>query len=108
MEKIFKAMRLDTGEWVEFELKDLLGNYNECLSFIMDKNTICQYTGIKDSKRNRAFFGDSVKDSASPQEFEYIISYCDDEHCVKIGDDPAFEWCLSDLTLTGHNIHDRG
>jgi hypothetical protein len=104
MEKIFKAKRLDNGEWFEFSLFD---GVSQITWEIFDKNTICQYTGINDSEGNRAFFGDSVKDSASPQEFEYIISYCDDEHCVKIGDDPAFEWCLSDLTLTGHNIHDR-
>jgi hypothetical protein len=105
MEKIFKAKHFGNGEWVEFNIVDMF--FGDDRIYHLDKKTICQYTGINDSEGNRAFFGDSVKDSASPQEFEYIISYCDDEHCVKIGDDPAFEWCLSDLTLTGHNIHDK-
>jgi hypothetical protein len=109
MEKIFKAKRLDNGEWFEFELKDLLGNHNECLSFIMDKNTICQYTGIKDSKRNRIFEGDESTDEKGKK---CIVFFNDrtQQTCIKYYDGSEFaarSYVLEGLTLTGHNIHDK-
>ena len=78
METIFKAKRLDNGDWVEFDiLKDSINHFKSSggvyakdkvveefttiqkgnNSYEVDKNTICQYTGINDSEGNHIVAG---------------------------------------------------
>lgn len=72
---IFRAKRMDTGEWVEGALFDgqkyciigqriLFSPYveNECkiLGYKVDRNTICQCTGFSDEDRKKIFEGDIV------------------------------------------------
>lgn len=121
MEKIFKAKRIDNGEWHEFSLDDINGEIHfsddEHIwsgSFItLDKNTICQFTGIKDSEGQRIFEGDEVKgykyDSSKPYVVRYHASKyscgfvaSDNEEC-----NPYINVWYEGLTLTGHNIHDN-
>jgi len=129
MEKIFKAKRIDTGEWVEFGLFNValdLGKHfkqfksNTIDIFVgdspvcIDKNTTCQYTGINDSEGNRIFEGDEVKGYQYEPDKPYIVRYnaskyncgfvaSDNEEC-----NPYIHVWYEGLTLTGHNIHDRG
>jgi hypothetical protein len=106
MEKIFKAKRIDTGEWVEFDLFDGL---SAITWEIFDKNTICQFTGIY-AANGKIFENDYIKPSLPRKDREYLVHYCNREHCLKIEGDPicyAFDWNLNSLTLTGHNIHDK-
>ena len=56
MEKIFKAKRLDNGEWYYF----LLNEINEAVLEAIDQSTISQSTSINDSQGNRIFEGDRV------------------------------------------------
>lgn len=56
-EILFKAKRIDNGEWVEF------GLFDEDIAYNLDLNTICQYTGITaDSTKNpqKVFEGDII------------------------------------------------
>ena len=114
MEKIFKAKRLDTGEWFEFTLdqiggSDHIGNLyvydiddqDDCQK-LLDKDTICQYTGI-DAKNGRIFEGDEVYVAGVGN---VIVSV--DVNGVHCGDEP-YICCYGDIEhLTGKNIHDRG
>ncbi len=112
MEKKFKAKRLDTGEWVEFNLDTYSCHRKGCTPYVdkhlahqmpINKNTICQYTGISDSEGNRIFEGDEVYVAGVGN---VIVSV--DVNGVHCGDEP-YICCYGDIEhLTGHNIHDRG
>ena len=117
MEKIFKAKRLGTGGWVFFNLSDSdfssssRGEFWVVCNgevFNVDKNTICQYTGINDSKGNRIFEGDEL--DFDPVEWggphKFFIEWNDRDACFAGSGGPFDwpQWC----TITGHNIHDRG
>jgi len=115
MEKLFKAKRLDNGEWVVFPLghTSSFNNVNVkhgVSAYVgsgwreIDVKTICQYTGINDSEGNRIFEGDEVADKDGSR---HIVKYCTDNHCLIIGKYSAYWHDLEDLTLTGHNIHDK-
>jgi hypothetical protein len=112
MEKIFKAKRLDNGEWHVFNMFEMASTMlvDPSKAFIsakgvavLDRDTICQYTGINDSEGNRIFEGDefdcdgicAFKDGA----FRYVTEK--NNKSLTAG-------CLNlKLKLTGRNIHDN-
>ncbi len=112
MEKIFKAKRLDNGEWLEFDFIDIAGTYasgrveiltkdcTETITVLLD--TICQYTGIDDSEGNRIFEGDEFTDCTYAKMYKgsFVVDCGDDVFCLY---DEA-----GNLTLSGRNIHDKG
>jgi hypothetical protein len=130
MEKIFKAKSIDNGEWIEFDiLKDNLNHYKSdggvyekdkvvreftslqkrFSNYEIDKNTVCQYTGINDSKHNKIFEGDESTDEKGKK---CIVFFNDrtQQTCIKYYDGSEFaarSYVLEGLTLTGHNIHDK-
>ena len=66
---LYKAKRIDNGEWAEFSLFDsvIQDSTNENQFFLYrknagtyDKSTISQFTGLTDSKGNKIFEGDIV------------------------------------------------
>jgi hypothetical protein len=103
MEKIFKAKHLFTGEWHVFALNEPQEN--------LDKNTICQYTGINDSQGQRIFEGDEL---SAKGEYNSIVKYGSGAFCIQHDTEWYSNWVsfrdidLKAYTLTGHNIHDRG
>ena len=106
MEKIFKAKRLDNGKWIIFELDDLGSCNGRTVHYetgaILDLDTVCQYTGINDSEGNRIFEGDEFTN------FTYAKMY-KGSFVVDCGCDGFYLYDeAKNLTLTGHNIHDRG
>jgi len=120
MKKIFKAKRLDNGEWVEFTLLEIGGsdiNNNLYIHHIgddvacqkhVDGKTICQYIGKNDSEGNRIFDGDELH--FNPNEWgcdhRFFIEWNDKSACFDGAGVPSDwpQWCC----LTGYNIHDRG
>ena len=106
MEKIFKAKRLDTGEWLEFDMVSVIMG-DESL-YVLDLDTICQYTGINDHQGNRIFEGDYLKERGDLALYNTYQVDFDKEDCRFTIDGSSFsEWNLSELVLIG-NIHDRG
>lgn len=71
-EILFKGKRVDNGEWVEgFLLKDrVLGCYiTEGLGasgIEVHPETVCQFTGLIDKKKNKIFEDDIVQTSENP------------------------------------------
>ena len=68
LEILFKAKRLDNGEWVEgylYRLGETLNPFIMCKnrngeSFEVDPSTVCQYTGLTDRNGKKVFEGDKI------------------------------------------------
>ena len=67
-EILFRAKRLDNGEWVEgylYRLGETLNPFIMCKnrngeSFEVDPSTVCQYTGLTDRNGKKVFEGDKI------------------------------------------------
>ena len=78
MEILFKAKRIDTGNWIEgfycewydfkcnkqYQIISSVGHHND-----IDKKTLCQFTGMFDKKNNRIWENDIVESKNIHNEF---------------------------------------
>lgn len=98
-EILFKAKRIDNGEWVEgflfwqwydgvkvccIGLEPISANdYSEVLGcwFIVDEETVCEYTGLKDSKGNKIFEHDILSYNSGECKSEIVYGEFNCECC---------------------------
>ncbi len=89
----FKAKCLDNGEWVEGYFYEENGNtyiienrqkesmLNRNVTYEVDPSTICQFTGMKDSKCNEVWEGDLVNERYDIASIDnlYEVVYIEEE-----------------------------
>lgn len=85
-EILFKAKRLDNGEWVEgciirhefdnrvyigYVFEDMQDGFFDTDLVQVDPETLCQFTGLTDSNRKKVFEGDIIKFFEKNERYEW-------------------------------------
>lgn len=101
-EILFKAKRLDNGEWVEgLPGYDMSGNiaeiethksFGDCRIYEIDPDTLCQYTGLTDKNCRKIWENDIITISA----YSYYEPE-DDYTGIVFYSEYYASWCLKDI-----------
>lgn len=101
-EILFKAKRLDNGEWVCGFLVPMWGQMHiidrdfENTAYPIDDPTICQYTGLTDKNGKRIWENDIVKHEVS-----------DTIGIVKWYQEDYVGWCVDDIVIDEQQFTDE-
>lgn len=122
-EILFRARRIDNGEWIIAKL-DLLYSEEACMPgtivwrcaksklssdyYEIDPNTICEYTGQKDKNGTKIFEGDvlSVFDPMDNSKFVGSVSFQDGSFIIDDGTMKHYRWIDYIVDVIG-NIHEN-
>lgn len=106
---LFKAKRLDTGEWVEGYYQKRYDTKNDEQHFIfwlksytvweyaeIDPNTLCQYTGLTDKSGRKIWENDIISINAysyyEPEDDYFgIVTYCEKDACWALKNNERFD-----------------
>lgn len=130
-EILFKAKRVDNGEWVEGDLIQLLGKQGNGRKFIVNNTfgacidekgnfintgnpfvsevipeTVCQYTGLDDKNGKKIFEGDIVKARRYGSGYMNVVIYFKNGKFAYDGSNHGFKDLNSGLEVIG-SIHNK-
>lgn len=109
-EILFKAKRTDNGEWVEGLLTVMWGQYHiinpddENTAYPIDKDTICQYTGLAHVNGNKIWENDIICTDVGNVKVAYVADPSPYENHYNAG----FEVLFANVTDNENYRHDLG
>lgn len=106
---LFKAKRIDNGEWVEGQyvyitnpitedgkpIKHLICNGTNIFNDLIDPVTLCQYTGLTDKDGKEIWENDIISISAysydEPEDDYFgVVTYCEKDACWSLNNNEKY------------------
>ena len=108
-EILFKAKRIDNGEWVEGQyvyitnpltevgkpIKHLICNGTNIFNDLIDPDTLCQYTGLTDKDGKKIWENDIISIHAysydEPEDDYFgVVTYCEKDACWSLNNNEKY------------------
>lgn len=113
----FKAKRLDSGEWVEGNLRTSKSGNAMIIpieysgAYPVDPSTVCQFTGMKDKTGNDVWEGDLVRESYELLDIDnlYEVIYIEEDgafafKCINKADNYEPYINVADTVVVGNKF----
>lgn len=116
----FKAKRLDSGEWVEGNLRTSKSGNAMIIpieysgAYPVDPSTVCQFTGMKDKTGNDVWEGDLVRESYELLDIDnlYEVIYIEEDgafafKCINKADNYEPYINVADTVVVGNKFDNQ-